>query len=66
MPIEPNVYTDGSTLNPKGYNWQIGRFGVWWKDRNTEDRLLNKQEKKFTYVEEGVRGDFRCGMCSMA
>ena len=52
MPTEPNVYTDGSMLNPKGHNWQIGGFGVWWKGREIEDRPLNKQEEKYTNTEE--------------
>ena len=56
MPMEPNVYTDGSMLNPRGYNWQIGEFGVWWKDREAKDRLLNKHEKRYTHSEEGERG----------
>ena len=45
MPMEPNVYTDGSMLNPSVYDWQIGGFGVWWKDREAKDRPLSKHER---------------------
>ena len=43
-PKKPNVYSDGSLKNTKGYFWQVGGAGVWWPGRAIE--TLNEEERR--------------------
>ena len=50
-PEKPNVYSDGSLKNTKGYFWQLGGAGVWWPGRKAED-LTQEEESIAEYKEE--------------
>ena len=48
----PDVYTDGSIINPKGLHWSIGGIGVWWPGR-TKDATDAERQVAHTEKEEG-------------
>ena len=50
---EPNAYTDGSMLKPKGNRWAIGGVGIWWPWRKAE---LTEDEKQWAQSEEKAEG----------
>ena len=51
---KPNVYTDGSMLNPKGLHWSIGGLGIWWPGkqkaaRTAEEEYFHNEQKNTVY-----------------
>ena len=50
---EPNSYTDGSMLSPKGHRWAIGGICIWWPGRQKE---ATDKESQWAYCEKTKKG----------
>ena len=55
-PKYPNVYSDGSLKNTKGYFWLVGGAGVWWPGRKIG--TITQAEKGIAeFKEHKISGD---------
>ena len=55
-PPEPNVFPDGSVINPRSLHWQIGGMGLWWPDRNEDSQPRNDAERTLANAVQETHG----------